>query len=171
MDINEIKKILPHRYPFLLVDKVIECDMDSRIVGIKNVTVNEPFFQGHFPEFPVMPGVLIIEALAQVACILGIKILNKEGQPAVFFTGIDKAKFRRPVVPGDQLRLELTKIKQRGTLFRFEGKAFVGDALATECTIQAMLGKDWYCKRLAFAIFHLAHFPTRNRPMKIGFIP
>ena len=89
-----------------------------------------------------MPGVLIIEALAQVACILGIKILDKEGEPVVFFTGIDKAKFRRPVVPGDQLRLELTKIKQRGTLFRFEGKAFVGDALATECTIQAMLGKD-----------------------------
>ena len=142
MDINEIKKIIPHRYPFLLVDKIIECDMDSRIVGIKNVTANEPFFQGHFPEFPVMPGVLIIEALAQVACILGIKILDKEGPSAVFFTGIDKAKFRRPVVPGDQLRLELTKIKQRGTFFRFEGKAFVEDALATECTIQAMLGKD-----------------------------
>ena len=116
IDINEIKKIIPHRYPFLLVDKVIECDMDSRIVGIKNVTANEPFFQGHFPEFPIMPGVLIIEALAQVACILGIKILDKEVGPVVFFTGIDKAKFRRPVVPGDQLRLELTKIKQKGTL-------------------------------------------------------
>ena len=127
MDISEIKKIIPHRYPFLLVDKIIECDMDSRIVGIKNVTANEPFFQGHFPE---------------VACILGIKILDREGPSAVFFTGIDKAKFRRPVVPGDQLRLELTKIKQRGTFFRFEGKAFVEDALATECTIQAMLGKD-----------------------------
>ena len=142
MDINAIKKIMPHRYPFLLVDKIIECDMDSRIVGIKNVTANESFFQGHFPEFPVMPGVLIIEALAQVACILGIKILDRESPSAVFFTGIDKAKFRRPVVPGDQLRLELTKIKQRGTFFRFEGKAFVEDALATECTIQAMLGKD-----------------------------
>ena len=142
IDINEIKKIIPHRYPFLLVDKIIECDMESHIVGIKNVTINEPFFQGHFPEFPVMPGVLIIEALAQVACILGIKIMNKEGQTSVFFTGIDGAKFRKPVVPGDQLRLELTKIKQRGTLFRFEGKAFVADALATECTIQAMLGKD-----------------------------
>ena len=142
MDINEIKRILPHRYPFLLVDKVIECDMDSRIIGIKNVTANEPFFQGHFPKFPVMPGVLIIEALAQVACILGAKILNREGEAAVFFTGIDGAKFRKPVVPGDQLRLELTKIKQRGTLFRFEGKAFVEEKLATECTIQAMLGKD-----------------------------
>ena len=76
IDINEIKKIIPHRYPFLLVDKIIECDMESRIVGVKNVTINEPFFQGHFPEFPVMPGVLIIEALAQVACILGMKIMN-----------------------------------------------------------------------------------------------
>ena len=142
MDINEIKKIIPHRYPFLLVDKIIECDLESRIVGIKNVTVDEPFFQGHFPEFPVMPGVLIIEALAQTACILGLKILKLEGQGSVFFTGIDAAKFRKPVVPGDQLRMELTKIKQRKSLFRFEGKAFVENVLATECTIQAMMGKD-----------------------------
>ena len=119
MDINEIKSIIPHRYPFLLVDRIIECDFDSRIVGIKNVTADEPFFQGHFPEFPVMPGVLIIEALAQTACILGFKILNLEGQGSVFFTGIDGAKFRKPVVPGDQLRLELTKIKQRKSIFRF----------------------------------------------------
>ena len=142
MDINEIMKVLPHRYPFLLIDRVTSFEPNQSLVATKNVTINEPFFQGHFPEFPVMPGVLIIEALAQVACILGIKIMNKEGQTSVFFTGIDGAKFRKPVVPGDQLRLELTKIKQRGTLFRFEGKAFVGDALATECTIQAMLGKD-----------------------------
>ena len=142
MDINEIKTIIPHRYPFLLVDRIIECDFDSRIVGIKNVTVDEPFFQGHFPEFPVMPGVLIIEALAQTACILGLKILKLEGQGSVFFTGIDAAKFRKPVVPGDQLRMELTKIKQRKSLFRFEGKAFVENVLATECTIQAMMGKD-----------------------------
>ena len=142
MDINEIKKIIPHRYPFLLVDRIIECDFDSRIVGIKNVTADEPFFQGHFPEFPVMPGVLIIEALAQTACILGLKILKLEGQGSVFFTGIDRAKFRKPVVPGDQLRLELTKIKQRKSIFRFEGKAFVDDKLATECTIQAMMGKE-----------------------------
>ena len=142
MDINEIKKIIPHRYPFLLVDRIIECDFESRIVGIKNVTVDEPFFQGHFPAFPVMPGVLIIEALAQTACILGLKILKLEGQGSVFFTGIDAAKFRKPVVPGDQLRMELKKIKQRKSLFRFEGKAFVENVLATECTIQAMMGKD-----------------------------
>ena len=142
MDIDEIKRVIPHRYPFLLVDRVIECDMESRIVGIKNVTTNEPFFQGHFPEYPVMPGVLIIEALAQVACILALKKLKKEGHGSVFFTGIDGAKFRQPVRPGDQLRLELLKIKQRGTLFRFQGSAYVGDKLAAECTLQAMLGKD-----------------------------
>ena len=142
MDINEIRKIIPHRYPFLFVDRIIECDFESRIVGIKNVTADEPFFQGHFPEFPVMPGVLIIEALAQTACILGLKILKLEGKGSVLFTGIDGAKFRKPVVPGDQLRLELTKIKQRKSLFRFEGKAFVDDKLATECTIQAMMGNE-----------------------------
>ena len=142
IDISEIKKIIPHRYPFLLVDRVIECDFDSRIVGIKNVTSDEPFFQGHFPEFPVMPGVLVIEAMAQTACILGLKILKLEGQGSVFFTGIDQAKFRKPVVPGDQLRMELTKIKQRKSILRFEGKAFVEEALAAECTIQAMMGKD-----------------------------
>ena len=142
MDIDEIKRVIPHRYPFLLVDRVIECDMESRIVGIKNVTTNEPFFQGHFPEYPIMPGVLIIEALAQVACILALKTLKKEGHGPVFFTGIDGAKFRQPVRPGDQLRLELLKIKQRGTLFRFKGSAYVSDKLVAECTLQAMLGKD-----------------------------
>lgn len=141
MDINEIKRIIPHRYPFLMVDRVVECDMKSRIVGIKNVTSDEPFFQGHFPEYPIMPGVLIIEALAQVACILALKILKKEGHPAIFFTGIDEAKFRKPVVPGDQLRLELNVLKQRGTLFRFQAQAYVDGALTTKCTLQAMLGK------------------------------
>ena len=142
MDIDEIKRIIPHRYPFLLVDRVIECDMESRIVGIKNVTTNEPFFQGHFPDFPIMPGVLIIEALAQVGCILALKILKKEGHGSVFFTGIDNAKFRQPVRPGDQLKLELIKIKERGTLFRFQGNAYVMDKLVAECTLQAILGKD-----------------------------
>ena len=142
MDIDEIKKIIPHRYPFLLVDRITDCDMESRIVGIKNVTTNEPFFQGHFPDFPIMPGVLIIEALAQVGCILALKILKKEGHGSVFFTGIDSAKFRQPVRPGDQLKLELIKIKERGTLFRFQGNAYVMDKLVAECTLQAILGKD-----------------------------
>ena len=141
LDINEIKKIIPHRYPFLLVDKIIECDDDSHIVGIKSVTMNEPFFQGHFPEFPVMPGVLIVEAMAQVACILAMRVLKKEGHSSVFFTGIDGVKFRKPVVPGDVLRLELTKTKQRGELFRFDGKALVEDQVVTQGSIQAVLGK------------------------------
>lgn len=141
LDINDIKKIIPHRYPFLLVDKIIECDDDSNIVGIKSVTMNEPFFQGHFPDFPIMPGVLIVEAMAQVACILGMRILKKEGNASVFFTGIDGVKFRKPVVPGDVLRLELTKVKQRGELFRFEGKALVDGQVVTQGTIQAVLGK------------------------------
>jgi 3-hydroxyacyl-[acyl-carrier-protein] dehydratase len=141
LDINEIKKIIPHRYPFLLVDKIIECDDDSRIVGIKSVTINEPFFQGHFPGFPVMPGVLIVEAMAQVACILAMRVLKKEGNSSVFFTGIDGVKFRKPVVPGDVLRLELTKTKQRGELFRFDGKALVDEKVVTQGSIQAVLGK------------------------------
>jgi len=141
MDICEIKKVIPHRYPMLLVDRVIESDWENRIVGIKNVTANEPFFQGHFPAFPVMPGVLIIEAMAQVGCILALKILGREGDPSVFFTGIDEAKFRRPVVPGDQLRMVLEKVKQRGTLFRFKAAAYVGEELAAECTLQAMAAK------------------------------
>ncbi|MBI5427872.1 MAG: 3-hydroxyacyl-ACP dehydratase FabZ [Nitrospinae bacterium] len=141
MDIKEIKRILPHRYPFLMVDRIIECDNESRIVGVKCITVNEPFFQGHFPEYPVLPGVLIIEAMGQVGCILGMKILKKEGHPLIYFTGIEEARFRRPVVPGDLLRLELTKIKQRGDLFKFQGNAFVGDQLAAEAVLQAILGK------------------------------
>jgi 3-hydroxyacyl-[acyl-carrier-protein] dehydratase len=142
LDINEIKKIIPHRYPFLLVDKIIECDDDSSIVGIKSVTMNEPFFQGHFPEYPVMPGVLIVEAMAQVACILAMRVLKKEGHTSVFFTGIDGVKFRKPVVPGDVLRLELTKTKQRGELFRFDGKALVEEQVVTQGTLQAVLGKS-----------------------------
>ncbi len=141
LDINEIKKIIPHRYPFLLVDKIIECDDDSQIVGIKSVTMNEPFFQGHFPDFPVMPGVLIVEAMAQVACILALRVLKKEGHSSIFFTGIDSVKFRKPVVPGDVLRLELTKTKQRGELFRFDGKALVEEQVVTQGSIQAVLGK------------------------------
>lgn len=142
LDINEIKKIIPHRYPFLLVDKILECDDDSHIVGLKSVTMNEPFFQGHFPEFPVMPGVLIVEAMAQVACILAMRVLKKEGHASVFFTGIDGVKFRKPVVPGDVLRLELTKTKQRGELFRFDGKALVEEQVVTQGSLQAILGKS-----------------------------
>ena len=138
----KLKKSFLIDTPFLLVDKIIECDDDSNIVGIKAVTMNEPFFQGHFPEFPVMPGVLIVEAMAQVACILAMRVLKKEGSASVFFTGIDGVKFRKPVVPGDVLRLELTKTKQRGELFRFDGKVLVEDQVVTQGSIQAVLGKS-----------------------------
>lgn len=139
MDIVEIQKLLPHRPPFLLVDRILECDDENRIVGIKNVTMNEPFFVGHFPGFPVMPGVLIVEALAQVGCILGRRILNPPGEPIVLFMGIDEVKFRKPVVPGDVLRLEMNKIKQRGELFRFQGRAFVEDKVVAQGIFQAIM--------------------------------
>ncbi len=141
IDINEIKKLIPHRYPFLLVDRIIETDRQKKIVGIKNVTANEDFFNGHFPDFPVMPGVLIIEAMAQVACILSTIIPgNGDSEPIVYFMSIDKAKFRKPVVPGDQLRMELELSKQRGKIFCYSGKAYVDSNLVAEAELKAMLG-------------------------------
>ncbi len=130
LDINEILEILPHRYPFLLVDRIIECDDEKRIVGIKNLTFNETFFQGHFPGQPVMPGVLQMEALAQVAGILLNRLLGGEGTIS-YFAAIDNARFRRPVVPGDQLRLEVDVIKAKPRLSKVHAKAFVGDQLVS----------------------------------------
>jgi len=118
MDNVEIQSILPHRYPFLLVDRIRELDPDRRIVGIKNVTINEPFFQGYFPGRPVMPGVLILEALAQVGGVLAFKSLGSVGRPVVYLTGIDGAKFRKPVVPGDILRLEVDVLKKRAPFWK-----------------------------------------------------
>ncbi len=137
VDIKEIFSVLPHRYPFLLVDKVVEFEPEVRAVGIKNVTINEPFFQGHFPNNPVMPGVLIIEALAQVAGIMAFKS-GAEGKN-VYFMSIEKVKFRKPVVPGDQLRLEVQVIHKRGNVWKFSGKAFVGDQLKSEAEFTAMV--------------------------------
>lgn len=139
MDINEIKKYIPHRYPFLLIDKIIEMEKGKRVVGIKNVTANEPFFQGHFPKFPVMPGVLIIEGMAQTACVFASIELGKNSESIAYFMGIDKAKFRKPVVPGDQLRFELEVIKKRNTIYRFRGNAFVEGKLVAEAEVTAML--------------------------------
>ena len=139
LDVNEIMKILPHRFPFLMVDRVVEMDPGKKIVGIKNVTINEPFFPGHFPGHPVMPGVLIIEAMAQVAGILGIlTYVESERNKITYFTGIDNAKFRRPVVPGDQLRLELEMISCKRGIWFFQGKAFVDGTLAAEAEVKAM---------------------------------
>ncbi|ACM20455.1 (3R)-hydroxyacyl-(acyl carrier protein) dehydratase [Geotalea daltonii FRC-32] len=138
MDINEIMKILPHRYPFLLVDRIVEMEPAKRIVGLKNVTINEPFFQGHFPGHPVMPGVLIVEAMAQVAGIMAYLASDEETRKKVsYFMSIDSAKFRKPVFPGDQLRIEIETIFHRRGIWSVAGKAFVGDVLATEAELKA----------------------------------
>jgi 3-hydroxyacyl-[acyl-carrier-protein] dehydratase len=138
MDINAIMKILPHRYPFLMVDKIIELEQGKRCVGIKNVTINEPFFQGHFPQHPVMPGVLIIEALAQVAGIMAYEASDEETKKKVsYFLSIDNARFRKPVFPGDQLRLEIETTMQRRGIWGVSAKAYVGSTLVTEADLKA----------------------------------
>ena len=134
--IMEIMELLPHRYPFLLVDRIVEWEPGKRIVGIKNVTINEPFFQGHFPGHPIMPGVLIVEALAQTGGILALKAMGG-GKRIAYFTGIDNCKFRRPVVPGDQLRLDVLWVRQKGRIILMKGKAFVEGDLAAEAEITA----------------------------------
>ena len=146
MDIGQIMKILPHRYPFLLVDRVLELVPQEKIVGMKNVTINEQFFQGHFPGHPVMPGVLILESMAQVAGILAFagvgsmeEIEKNMKDKVIYFMSIDKVKFRRPVVPGDQLRLEVVQTRHRGTIASFEGKAYVGEDLVAEAQMKAIL--------------------------------
>lgn len=141
IDINEILNLLPHNYPFLLVDRVVEFETLKRIVAVKNVTYNEPFFTGHFPGRPIMPGVLIVEAMAQAGGILAFKSME-ESKGAVFFTGIDGARFRKPVIPGDQLRLVVEVVKHRKEIWVFNGNALVGDDLVAEARIMAMLRKE-----------------------------
>ena len=137
MDINEIKNLLPHRYPFLLVDRVLEFNPGESLVGIKNVSVNEPYFQGHFPEKPVMPGVLIIEALAQATGLLAFSTGNKgaERETLYYLVGIDDARFKQPVIPGDQLRLEVTVTKQKRGIWVFDTKATVDGKVAATAVI------------------------------------
>jgi len=135
MDINEILGILPHRYPFMLVDRIVEMDVEEQcVVGYKNLTFNEPFFQGHFPDEPIMPGVMQLEAMAQVAGILLNKVSQKEGQIA-YFMSIDKAKFRRKVVPGDTLRMEIKVTRMRSRMATVEGKAYVDGELASQAEL------------------------------------
>jgi 3-hydroxyacyl-[acyl-carrier-protein] dehydratase len=135
MDINAIMRILPHRYPFLLIDRIVEHRPKERIVALKNVTINEPFFAGHFPGFPIMPGVLVVEALAQAGGVLLLSAIPDPESKLVVFTGIEKARFRRPVVPGDQLRLEIDVTAWRGTAGRMSGKAFVNGKRVAEATV------------------------------------
>jgi len=138
MDILEIMQVLPHRYPLLLVDRILEIELGKRIVGLKNVSINEPYFQGHFPGFPLMPGVYILEALAQVGGILMIKSLNLEiGKYAVVFAGIDDARFKKPVYPGDQLVLELEVITLKKSLSKMKGTAKVDDQVVAEAILYA----------------------------------
>ena len=139
LDIQQILEILPHRYPFLLVDRIISLERGKRITGLKNVTFNEPFFQGHFPGFPVMPGVLIVEAMAQVGAVLLLGDMPDRSGKLVYFAGIDKAKFRRPVVPGDQLRFEVEVLKLRSQTARLRGEAYVGDTLVAEAEMLSFM--------------------------------
>lgn len=140
MDCREIQKILPHRFPFLLVDRILDLKPKEKAVGIKNVTINEPFFQGHFPNYPIMPGVLIVEAMAQVAGILAFHSGAKGN--TIYFMSIEKAKFRKPVVPGDQLRFEITIIQQRNNVWKFSAETFVEGKLVAEAEFTAMVSGE-----------------------------
>jgi len=139
MDIDEIMEYLPHRYPFLLLDRIVELVPEKRVVGIKNVTLNEPFFQGHFPSHPIMPGVLILEAMAQTAGVLSMQMVDDPASKVIYFMSIDKAKFRQPVLPGDQLRLELDVIKIRVPIMKFQGNAYVGEKKVAEGQLAATI--------------------------------
>lgn len=142
LDIQKLLQLLPHRYPFLLVDRIVDVDADNSAVGIKNVTVNEPHFMGHFPGQPVMPGVLIIEAMAQTAGAICIHNAG-EGQPSVvYFMTIDSAKFRKPVVPGDRLEIHVKKLKQRGKIWKFSCEAMVDGAKVAEAVISALMSPN-----------------------------
>lgn len=137
--IDEIMALLPHRYPFLMLDRIVEVERGRRIVAIKNVTINEPFFQGHFPGYPIMPGVLVVEAMAQAGGVLVLLDMPDPGNKLLLFTGVDGARFRRPITPGDQLRIEVTILQLRSRAVRLEGKVFVDGKLAVEATLSCGL--------------------------------
>jgi len=138
--IERIMRMIPHRYPFLLIDKVVDIRADTQAVGVKNVTINEPFFSGHFPQRPVMPGVLIIESMAQTAAVLVVQTLGARAEgKLVYFMSVDNARFRKPVVPGDRLRVHVTKQRNRGSVWKFTGEAYVDEKLVAEATFAAML--------------------------------
>ena len=138
-DIHEVLKLLPHRYPFLLLDRILEMTQET-IVGLKNVTINEPFFQGHFPGEPIMPGVLIVEAMAQAGGILGFSLLTDHKTNTIYFMGMDRVRFRKPVRPGDQLIIKVRLLKQKGTVFKMQAEAYVENNLVAEAELMATLG-------------------------------
>lgn len=143
LSIADIMEAIPHRYPFLLVDRVIDIVPGETATGIKNVTINEPFFPGHFPQKPVMPGVLILEAMAQTAGVMAVQFLGDDAKGKVmYFMAIDGAKFRRPVVPGDVLHMKVTKTRGGGSVWKFDAQAFVNDELVTEAKLTAMLAAE-----------------------------
>ena len=135
LDTNQIQKIIPHRHPFLLIDAIVELEPSKKIIGIKNVTFNEPFFKGHFPGMPVMPGVLIVEALAQAAAVMVLREIPDREKKLVYFSGIDRARFRQPVVPGDQLKLVVEVLRLKSRLGKLRGEAFVKEKLVAEAEI------------------------------------
>lgn len=139
LGITEIQSILPHRYPFLLIDRVVEIERKKRIVAIKNVSVNEPFFSGHFPGYPIMPGVLMVEAIAQAGGALLLTEIPDRQEKLMVFTGIEKAKFRKPVTPGDQLRIDVQVVIWRANAVKMQGSVYVGDKLACEATVTCQL--------------------------------
>ena len=149
-DIVRVMKLLPHRFPFLMLDRIYDMNGDESCIGVKNVTINEPFFQGHFPQYPVMPGVLIIEGLAQTAGALCVNNVGEDYKAElVFFMGIDRAKFRKPVLPGDQLHYHVRKIRNRGRVWRFYGEAKVDGHIVAEAEISAMLADTAEAKAFA----------------------
>ena len=140
VDVQRIMEMIPHRHPFLMIDKVVDMVANERATGIKNLSINESFFQGHFPARPVMPGVLIIEAMAQTAAVLVVHTLGPESEgKLVYFMSVDSARFRRPVFPGDRLDVHVTKQRHRGNVWKFEGKAKVGENLMAEAVFAAMI--------------------------------
>lgn len=143
IDIQRIAEMIPHRYPFLMIDRVVDVVPNESAVGIKNVSINEPYFQGHFPQRPVMPGVLIIEAMAQTAAVLVVQTLGREAEgKLVYFMSVDNARFRRPVVPGDSMRVHVAKQRNRGNVWKFTGEAKVDGRLVAEATYAAMILDD-----------------------------
>lgn len=139
IEVDEIMQMIPHRYPFLLVDRVVDIIPNLRAVGIKNVSVNEPFFQGHFPGHPIMPGVLIIEAMAQTSAVLVIETQGKSAYRLVYFMTIDQARFRKPITPGDTVKIHVEKQRRRGNVWKFYGEARVDGSLMAEATYSAMI--------------------------------